>query len=452
VAYSSDTKVRDGARANNYEAYSCVAEWLRYRAELVDNRHWIGRDLRRSMVWLTAHGLYRDPGDPCLYDLAVRHNLSELLEYGYDGALAGEVDELLRRGGLTMLLMLSPNGWAPYGGRSNLFVHNEAMVAYVAEFEARRWNRRGNDRIAGAFKRAGRQAALVAKPYFCDARPLCYLKNRFPASTKHGRDTNYGEYAVYSLLAASLFARTYLIADDSIAEGVTPVGAQSTLLHLYPEFHRTFASCDDTQVEIDTAGQPGYDATGLGRFHRRGVPVALGLSMSLAADPRYISAAGSTDRAAAIGPRWRCPDGRWCTLAACSKEIANVHCRTLEIEDHCVRFMLTYELPSVCAQEIEQTFTLRAGRLDMDFVVKGEIDRVALEVPCLSFDGQEEAELETDAASAQVRYQGHGLSIDVPAADRVEVDPEPQANRQAVYRLVTFEAPGAQLSATLRLE
>ena len=58
------------------------------------------------MPTFTERGLYRDPGDPMLYDLMVRQNLTELAHHGYDGDVRDRMDELLRRAGLATLPML----------------------------------------------------------------------------------------------------------------------------------------------------------------------------------------------------------------------------------------------------------------------------------------------------------------------------------------------------------
>ena len=451
AVYTGDAKVEAGTRVTNYEAYASVGEWHRCRLGIADRRDWIARFIEKEMDWMTPHGLYRDPGDPSLYDLSVRQNFSELLHYGYDGPLAERLGEQLRRGGLTMLLMVSPNGWAPYGGRSNLFVHNEAMVAYIAEFEAQRWQRLAKPRVAGAFKQAARRAAVAARPFLCEMTPLRSLKNRFPASTKHGRDSGYGEYAVYSLLAASLFARAYIVADDSIPECPAPVGSRGTLLHLYPEFHRTFASCRDTQVQIDTAGQAGYDATGLGRLHRRGVPEALGLSMSVCADPKYIVASGTAGRAAAVGPAWRKADGPWQALASCSSHVAKVECHPIEVTDDRVRWRLVHELAECAATRVEQTFALTQGELAIEIAVTGQVDAVALEAPCLVFDGEQDADMRVESNAVHVRHRGARFTAAVPRATMVTVGTADRANRQAVYRIVSFETPGRHISGTLSL-
>ena len=452
TAYTLERKIQSQSRATNYEAYAAVAEWIRHCMGLADRRDYVDRSIEVNLPWFTSHGLYRDPNDPCLYDLSVRQNVSELLQYGYDGPWADTLNELTRRGGLTMLLMLSPNGWAPYGGRSNLFVHNEAMVAYVAEFEAKRWRDLGHARIAGAFKHVARRAAMAAEPYLFDV-PLRSTKNRFDPSTKYGRDTSYGEYAVYSLLAASLFARAYLVADDSIPEAAAPVGSRGTLLHLYPEFHRTFAACGDTQVQMDTRAQPGHDATGIGRFHRQGVPEALGLSLSIPAKPSFITGEAVPGRAAAIGPAWRGSGGPWETLAECSDDqVAGVECDALEVSDRAVRWRVAHSLSGMAARGVVQTFTLTEGQLHLTVEVDGDPDETAIEVPCLHFDGETQAELVLSGPTgACVRCGGSCLKVAVPGAAALEVDDTLRASRQAIYRVASFQVPGRAAEATLTL-
>jgi len=452
VAYTFAAKRREGQRANNYEAYASVGEWLRCRAGLADTRAWIEAATRANLEWTTEHGLYRDPGDPATYDLSVRQNWCELLRYGYDGPLAGELDELMRRGGLTTLHMMSPLGWAPYGGRSSLFVHNEGMAAYIAECEARRWHGLERPDVAGAFRRAAHLAGSVAHHHYCGLEPLRNIKNSFAPSTKHGRDRTYGEYAVYSLLGASLLARAALVADDAIPVAGQGIGAQGSLLHLYPDFHRTFATCGDTQVQLDTRAQLSHDATGVGRIHRVGVPPALGLSCSVAPDASYIVSRGAGGRAAAIGPAWRCADGAWQSLAGCSEEIVDVSCQSEHVGPDAVRWTIAQQLVGCDVGRVLQRYALEPGRLHIDVELPPGTREVAVEVPCLVFDGERETSIETGADYLCVRFRGARLVARAPQADRVVLAPEERASRQAVYRVAAFERSGRRLEAEVRLE
>lgn len=441
VAYTAARKRQRDARPNNYEAYASVGEWLRHRAGLADTRAWIERVTDWNLEWTTAHGLYRDPDDPATYDLSVRQNWSELLYHGYDGPAAERLDELLRRGGITMLLMVSPLGWAPFGGRSNLFVHNEAMIACVAACEAQRWRKLDRPEVAGAFQQVGRRAAAVAQAYY-RLSPLRNLKNRFPPSSKHGRDTRYGEYAVYSLLGASLFARAATMTDDDIPLARTPVGTHGTLLHLFPEFHRTFASCGDTQIQIDTRAQMAHDATGVGRMHRVGVPPALGMSCSIAPEASYIVSRGATGRALAMGPAWRTGSGDWQSLAQLSGEIANVRCEVHRMDDEAVEWSLVHQLQDQQVRSVRQRYCLAPGSLRIEVELDGPIQAAAMEIPCLCYDGEQEAAIQVGSNSVVVRFQGASLDVRGDHVQQVVLSSQEHASRQAVYRAARLECGG----------
>jgi len=457
-AYSADesytfrARQRRGERPHNYEAYASVGEWLRCQAGLARTGDWIAEVTRANLEWTTEHGLYRDPNDPATYDLSVRQNWSELLAWGYEGDAARELNDLLERGGLTTLRMVSPLGWAPFGGRSNLFVHNEGMVAYICESEARRWHARGQHERAASFRRVAHAAAHVARAHYAGPGPLRSIKNAFAPSTRHGRDTHYGEYAVYSLLGASLFARAALVADDAIDRDPGESSSAASLLHLYPAFHRTFATCGDTQVQLDTRAQLAHDATGIGRIHRVGVPPALGMSCSIAADAAYIIHRGTGGRALALGPTWQRRGGPWLSLAGCSDEILDVTCECEYVGDDEVRWTIAQELKGLDVERIVQHYSLSSGRLQIRAALHGNADRVAMEVPCLSFDGQAESTIHTGADGVTVEFQGASLTARTPQAEHVRVSDTEHASRQAVYRVTTLERRGQSIGVEIQLD
>lgn len=450
-AYTFRSRQRRGERPHNYEAYASVGEWLRCQAGLADTGAWIAEVTRANLQWTTEHGLYRDPDDPATYDLSVRQNWSELLAHGYDGDGAHELDDLLERGGLTTLKMVSPLGWAPFGGRSNLFVHNEGMVVYICECEARRWRARGQDEQAASFGGVAHRAARVAQAHYGGPGPLRNIKNAFDPSTRHGRDTHYGEYAVYSLLGASLFARAALVTDGDIPLAAAEPDSPATLLHLFPAFHRTFATCGDTQVQVDTRAQLAHDATGVGRIHRVGVPPALGMSCSIAADASYIVHRGAGGRAVALGPAWKPSGGGWRSLAGCSDEIVDVTCQSEHVGDDEVRWCTVQQLKGLDVDRVVQHYALSPGRLRIQAELHGNVDRVAMEVPCLSFDGRDESTIHIGADAVTVDFQGASLTARTPEAEQIRVSDTEHASRQAVYRVATLERRGQNVEVEVRL-
>jgi hypothetical protein len=451
TTYTVRDTLRAGKRLNNYGIYACVGEWLRFTHGLADERAWIESVLELELPLFTPFGMYRDPGDPMLYDLSVRQNLSELLEYGYDGRFRDRIEELLRRAGLTTLPTLSPCGYAPFGGRSNALLHNEAMVSYICEFEAVRHGDRPD--LASAFKEAAARAARATEPYARQV-PTRFIKNLFDPSTRHGRDAGYGEYACYALLSASLFGRTALVADDRIPAAESPAVSQGCVLHLWPAFHKTFATCGDTHVEIDTRGQSGYDATGLGRFHRRGAPPELGLSMGLAENPKYIVPGAQTDRPVAIGPCWRTGAGEWQSLAGMGAQIEGVPLVKQSTSPQAVEWTLEWAFDSGSSLPItavHQHYVLTEGHLEIEIAVQGVFDRLGLEIPCLVTAGGEEARIELSSQGLRVAHAGWVFQVRVQEASGSLLQESVRANRYARYRVARFDGPGSRLRASLLL-
>lgn len=227
------------------------------------------------------------------------------------------------------MLMQSVTGQAPFGGRSNQFHIQEGMIACICEMQASRLAATGEAVLAGAFKRAARRAALVVARWVMGMEPFRQTKSGFVPHLRHGIDSG-GEYSSYGLLAASLFATAWHLADESIGEALTPAEQGGFVLSIWPEFHKLFASCAGYHVQTDTRADLAKDATGLGRLHRLGAPPELALSMPVAARPGYALSTPEPGRHLAIGPVWRGNAGQACRLAALSNEIRHARCEVTE--------------------------------------------------------------------------------------------------------------------------
>ena len=453
AVYTLRKTLDEGKSLHNYGVYACTGEWLRCIHGLSGDRAWVERSLGYEMPLFTSFGMYRDPGDPMLYDLAVRHNLSELLHYGYDGEHRDRIEDLLRRAGATMLWTLSSCGYAPFGGRSNALLHNEAMAVYCGEYLAGYWWGRRRMDLASAFKEAALRAAKAAEPYVRE-KPIRFIKNWFDPSTRHGRDSGYGEYSNYALLAASVFARTALVADDDIPAAVSPPASHGCIVNLWPAFHKVFVTCGGSHAEIDTRCQAAYDATGLGRLHRKGAPPDLGLSMGIAADPNYIVSGASSGRAAAVGPCWRTRAGAWQSLAQMSEEIEDITVQEIKVSPNAVAWRITWSFGSasrIPVPSIVQNYRLTEGRLDIDIRAQGVFDRLGLEVPCLVTDGDAEAGTEVSKQNVTVRFRGWVLRAEVREASDCILEDTIRANRHARYRVARFEVAQPAIKASLSI-
>ena len=432
---------------HNWLFYNAAAEVVRIESGLSDRHDYVEQALASQLEQWTPFGMYRDPNDPVTYDLTVRQGLAFMFEHGWEGEHAGWAREMLRRGALATLLFISPNGVAPYGGRSNQFHHMEAMIAYLAEWQAKEEARRRNLRLAGALRRMALAGAKAVRRWI--SRIPTSLKHQMRAYPCHGHD-RYNPtgslHAAYGLLAANLFGGAHHCAATGIPMAPAPTDVGGYTLHLADAFYRVWATAGGYHLQIDTAGQPGYDATGLGRFHKRGAPVELALNMSIVPDPKWHSAVANPRRAVAIGPGWPVA-GAWRYLAEANRESHAVAVTTRE-ENSAVELAVTYQsrgdgLPG--ATEVRECYRLSDEGLRCRIEVPGA-PQVHLQAPLLETDGQLRSEVTLAPGRATVRYAGHTYALHVPGCQEGPwLEPWPAANRNGIYRVALFQVEGPAL-------
>ena len=120
------------------------------------------------------------------------------------------------------LLMQSSAFQFPYGGRSNQYLFNEALVASCCEYEAVRHNKKGDFQLAGMFKRCAHMSAASILRWLNAMDPPKHNKNFFPHDSNHGID-GYGTYPRYLIALANFIGYGYIFADDSIEEYTCPL-------------------------------------------------------------------------------------------------------------------------------------------------------------------------------------------------------------------------------------
>ena len=101
--------------------------------------------------------------------------------------------------------MQSACGEIAYGGRSNQFLFNEAYHAACMEFEASRYQKKGNRAMAAACKRSAALATRSVQRYLAIA-PDKHVKNRFPRELRYGQEP----YAYFDKYMISLGSFLYL--------------------------------------------------------------------------------------------------------------------------------------------------------------------------------------------------------------------------------------------------
>lgn len=450
------------ARVGNWAAYNVAGEWMRKLLGVADESEYIEFQLGAQLYFTDEMGLYRDPHEPMLYDLATRAQFAVLLHFGYCGVHADVMSEKLRTAGLFSLKMQSATGEIAFGGRSNQFLFNEAYHAVCMEFEAARYQKEGNRAMAAVFKRSAALAVRSIEGYL-SAAPDKHVKNRFKRDLRFGQEP-YAYFDKYMVSLASFIYLAYLMADDNVEEGIATVENQSYVAESTPYFHKIFAASHGYSVEIDTAADPHYDATGLGRIQKTGISSPLALSVPFTKEPGYFINAGeeyenlaaprlvpdvhnrkspndANPYPLAITPVVRSIDGKETSLAAFSEGLS--HTLTV-LEESSLRaaFRVRYEHKDfVGCTYIEESYVIDESGVYVSFSSDLEEGAsLSVRVPLFAFDGKEKCDLTIVGASAFVSKNGERYTVTAEGAHFSLLDGFAK-NRNGVYRIA--EATGS---------
>lgn len=429
---------------HNIVTFAVAGEIWKRKHGLCDNTPFVEAHLETQLDRFTEFGMYRDPNDPLTYDFTARMNLSLMLQWGYDGVHAGFIDEMLRRGGLTTLCYMSNLGEAPFGGRSNQFNFTEATLAVLCEYEANRYKALGDLELAGRFKRAARLATLSVRRWLEMSHPR-FVKNGFDPESQHGRESRYGLYGIYLLLAASQFGFAHLLADDSIEERPLPYETDRILVHLPDAFHKVFATAGGYHLEIDTRADLHYDATGLGRIHRCSVPGELGLSTPIAADPGYLVSVDPAPRNVAIGPGWLKADGTVAWLADCSDEIGDIQFSAQPgVDGEPLGFEVRYEGGLPGCDRVTERYQIENDGVVITDTVEGAANRIRVQIPLLETNGLERTKIEMGPGVFTVTSGPHRYRVECLSAGLLDqyLEPFTAPNRNGIYRVGCFLVEG----------
>jgi len=259
-------------KLNNWACFTAVSEYMRNYTGLCDTSDFVDLQLENQLRYMDENGMYRDPHEPMVYDLCPRLLFSILLHFGYKGKYRDVIDSHLRRAGLLTLKMQSVSGEIPYGGRSNQFVFNEALIASVLEYEASRYLAEGDFELYSKFKLAANKALDCVEKWL-SKECVRHVKNYFPLESRYGCE-KYAYFDKYMITVASYLYFAYLVCEEVFPDDEfsrQDVCVAETSKH----FHKYFLRAGDYFLEFDTYADSNYDCSGLGRVHKRLAPPAL---------------------------------------------------------------------------------------------------------------------------------------------------------------------------------
>ena len=239
-------------------------------------------------------------------------------------------------------------------------------------------------------------------------------------------------------------------------ERPAPADTGGFVLHIEP-LHKVFANAGGTYVEIDTAGDHHYDATGFIRAHFSGTSPQLGSSDSLLTAPRYRVPDGPEAPTTGMGVAWEVGQGEWRHFGeldpTLTQEVIVLPTR-LRADD--VRFTVRYLGDfGGGVTGVEERFALAPRQVRVATILRGYGGSVRRVVPVLSDDGRTPATIQVRHDEVRVWQRGEPdtsrLTYRMVGASTVQVGGEEYPNHNGLMRLAVGEYPqgGGSAGATL---
>ena len=403
----------------NWACFTGVSEHMREYIGLADTGQFVDTQIASQLQWLDSNKMYKDPGNPMVYDMVPRGLFAVLLHFGYQGKYQKEMDECLRTTGLLTMKMQSVSGEIPYGGRSNQFLHNETHLALLLEYEANRYAKEGNLQLAGIMK-AGVEKALDNIEKWLSETPIHHVKNFFPTESSFGCE-DYAYFDKYMITVASFLYVAYVFCNENIPVGNWDRNTAYTLM-LSPDFHKIFLNAGGYFAEYDTDADIHYDVNGLGRVHKEGVPEAICLSLPCTAHPNYY-----------VDVENPAP------LSICPGYVKNgIPIYGTEPETRHLVHNLSEEGNTAAAvietvwkdQSVTSVYGVSEDGVDIEISGAGE---VACLLPAFAFDGASATQIESSDHRLRIFYKGHCCTYYTNGI--IEDTGRKAANRNGHYRV-----------------
>ncbi len=399
---------------NNWAMFSVASEQVRSHFCGSDEAAFIDRQLSTQVRRFDENGMYRDPHEPMVYDVTTRLQAALALEYGYDGRFRRELEENLMCSAGVTLYFQSVNGEFPYGGRSNQFLMCDMDYAALCEYYAAKL-KESDYGLAKRFKRAARKSYESILPWLKQDR-VTHIRNRYPNDSGYGCE-GYGYFDKYMVTTGSWAMLAYLFADDTIEEAETDERFIWTSADC---FHKLFVSDGNISIEADRNADFMYDANGIGRIHKKGVPSSLILSVPLPVKPNY-GLDIENDR----------PMSLCCGDEAVFASEQGTECGFTVTGDASFRMDITL----TDGKQIAENVSIRDGSVCIEVLGRGNL-RFA--IPVFGFDGETHTDIRVRDGDVSVSYAGSTVFYETDGC--LTDTGKLYANRNGHYRLFIASA------------
>ncbi|MBQ4630182.1 MAG: hypothetical protein IJB70_04260 [Clostridia bacterium] len=380
---------------SNWAAFGAVSEQLRKFAGIGDESAFIDNQIASQLFAFDENGMYRDPGEPLVYDFVTRLQLAGCLYFGYEGKFKDALEQQFVKAIDCTLKMQSVTGEIPFGGRSNQFFHNEAFYAALCEFYVWLLNKRGETEKIGEFKKAASRAIDYTKSWL-DSDAPAHIKNYYSVDSFYGCE-QYAYFDKYMVTTASWLYFAYAMCDESVEETKSSSFQAKYVWNTSEHFHMTFVKFNDWFLQFDTNANTHYDGTGLGRIHKKGVPSQTVISVPFAKEPGYKTDIENQSCFSICSGVYE--DGKWVHAFDEGVEYSFIE-QSQTDEAICVKF----KMKTPGGTEVTETYTVSDEGVSINASSEGNIK---IMFPIIAFDGKNYGECELGDGFVSVSYLGH---------------------------------------------
>jgi hypothetical protein len=366
---------------------------------------------------------------------------------------------MFERASLTSLLMQSPSGELPCGGRSAHHQWADVLQTLIFETAAARASRAGDAALAGTFKRAARRGYATILPWQRPSGEFWVVKNKADPALRHGYET-YTSHSQYNLLTATILGYAYERAEnsESLAERVTPAQTGGFIVILPRPFHKLIAAAGGTQVIVCGKPDPKQTPAGLVRVHFTGLPSPLGPSDGLLHETAYALPQGPRSDVA-IGLAWPAAEGRIASIASqpldslaglAPDRISSAVAIAREHPDG-VRFRVDYHLDGEAIAQISETYDVAAGAVSIRYDTPDSQRTALLRWPIFAGDGSQPARIALGSDRIAVAFGGGAIHYQLEGAGPIGLSAQVYPHRNGFVRIAEAEKPaGSPLRLVIR--
>ena len=384
-----------GQFIGNWALFAAVSDYIRGICCGIDTSEFVDWQLPSQIANLDCNDMYQDEPPICnhmVYDIMPRLLMTFLISAGYNGKYAKRIEQALDRTVDITLKMQSVTGELAFGGRSNQFLNNTAMLISYFEIEAVRFAKKGDMNKAGELRAA---AVLAIKNLYDDLslNPISHIKNRYDISTKIGCEV-YGYFNKYMITVASNIYMGLFFLDETIKATELLNKNKPYIISTSDNFHKTFVNAGGYMLEFDTKADFHYDANGLGRVHKNDCNSKICLSVPFSPNPHYTLEGSNA-----------LPMSICCFVKDGDKTIlgAEAYAEYTLVDSACSNDNASVTFDCKLSDDITVTEEYTVNKRGVDIKLTGA-ENIGLMIPVFDFDGNENTETIIEEKSISVRY------------------------------------------------